>query len=126
MHIETLPRGYAGDPLKVLFYRVACNRLIILVNMSGRFAYTPSGSTLSHRSNLNAVQSDVSGRVSPNPFSATSQYSNARTAEELESQNDEALDGLSAKVRLLKDVNCFFVTHCSLNLNVFYKRLRLG
>lgn len=28
-----------------------------------------------------------------------------RTAEELESQNDEALEGLSAKVRLLKDVN---------------------
>jgi len=30
--------------------------------------------------------------------------SRQRTAEELESQNDEAIEGLSAKVRLLKDV----------------------
>ncbi|MBW0527241.1 hypothetical protein O181_066956 [Austropuccinia psidii MF-1] len=34
-----------------------------------------------------------------------SSFSNHRTAEELESQNDEALEGLSAKVRLLKEIS---------------------
>jgi hypothetical protein len=40
------------------------------------------------------------------PFSSSSSssFSNHRTAEELESQNDEAIEGLSAKVRLLKEV----------------------
>ncbi|EFP79469.1 blocked early in transport 1 [Puccinia graminis f. sp. tritici CRL 75-36-700-3] len=40
------------------------------------------------------------------PFSSSSSssFSNHRTAEELESQNDEAIEGLSAKVRLLKEI----------------------
>ncbi|KAH8120557.1 hypothetical protein DFH11DRAFT_73164 [Phellopilus nigrolimitatus] len=46
-----------------------------------------------------------SGRVSP--YVANSSYTYAtrqRTAEELESQNDEHLEGLSAKVKMLKDI----------------------
>ena len=31
-------------------------------------------------------------------------YANNRTAEDLEGQNDEHLEGLSAKVKMLKDV----------------------
>ncbi|PLW16107.1 hypothetical protein PCANC_12874 [Puccinia coronata f. sp. avenae] len=40
----------------------------------------------------------------PFPSSSSSSFSNHRTAEELESQNDEAIEGLSAKVRLLKEI----------------------
>jgi hypothetical protein len=43
-----------------------------------------------------------SGRASPY-LAHSQQYSN-RTADELESQNDEEIEGLSAKVKMLKDV----------------------
>ena len=47
---------------------------------------------------------------SPSPYgarpgSSASQYASNRTAEDLESQNDEELDGLGAKVKMLKDVS---------------------
>lgn len=38
------------------------------------------------------------------PSSSNSQYASQRTAEDLESQNEEELEGLGAKVKLLKDV----------------------
>lgn len=86
--------------------------------LNARYGYNPT--TLSHRSALIPQHDEsensrpvsrngvASGRVSPNPYASTggSAYSNARTAEDLESQNDEALEGLSAKVKMLKDV-CF-------------------
>jgi hypothetical protein len=76
--------------------------------MAARFQYTPAGgSTLSHRAALVPPASEAggsSGRSSP--FGA---YSSARTAEELESQNDDALDGLSAKVKMLKDVRSLWL-----------------
>ena len=50
------------------------------------------------------------GSRSPSPFggarpaSSNSQYASNRTAEDLESQNEEELEGLGAKVKMLKDV----------------------
>lgn len=48
----------------------------------------------------------ASGSNSPygRPSSSNSQYASQRTAEDLESQNEEELEGLGAKVKLLKDV----------------------
>ena len=86
-----------------------------------RFKAPPS---LSYRDRLQGANTPpYSGRSSPftidNNFSSSStslpahyntannsagRFQSQRTAEELESQNDERLDGLSAKVKLLKDV----------------------
>jgi len=50
------------------------------------------------------------GSRSPSPFggarpaSSNSQYASNRTAEDLESQNEEELEGLGAKVKMLKDI----------------------
>ena len=49
-----------------------------------------------------------SGRSSPYISQSAQTYSN-RTADELESQNDEAMEGLSAKVKMLKDVSVVIV-----------------
>lgn len=43
------------------------------------------------------------------PSSGASQYASQRTAEDLESQNEEELEGLGAKVKLLKDVSFWTV-----------------
>ena len=44
--------------------------------------------------------------ASPNPYGHAGDggYASQRTAEDLESQNEEQLEGLSAKVKMLKDV----------------------
>jgi len=59
--------------------------------------------SLRDRSTLLGVTPPASGRSSPfndhNP-----QANGQRFADDLEGQNDEALDGLSAKVKLLKDI----------------------
>ena len=47
-----------------------------------------------------------------------------RYADDLEGQNDEALEGLSAKVKLLKDVSEFYLfTHLVRVLNSFFLSL---
>jgi len=89
--------------------------------MSNRFKAPPS---LPYRDRLQGANTPpYSGRSSPftldNNFSSSStslpahyntvnnsavRFQSQRTAEELESQNDERLDGLSAKVKLLKDI----------------------
>jgi len=80
-------------------------------------------SSLSHRDRLQGANTPpYSGRSSPYTFdsnassstslpphyhtatNSTARFQYQRTAEELESQNDERLDGLSAKVKLLKDI----------------------
>ncbi|KAF8343827.1 uncharacterized protein EI90DRAFT_3027214 [Cantharellus anzutake] len=45
-----------------------------------------------------------------NGNSTTLRYQSQRTAEELESQNDERIDGLNAKIKLLKDNDAFTET----------------
>lgn len=45
--------------------------------------------------------------ASPNPFAAPDYQ--PQQGRELEQQNDERLEGLSQKVRLLKDVSCVFI-----------------
>ena len=60
--------------------------------------------SLRDRSTLLGVTPPASGRSSP--FNDHNPQSNGhRFADDLEGQNDEALDGLSAKVKLLKDVS---------------------
>ncbi|KAH0590425.1 hypothetical protein H2248_000579 [Termitomyces sp. 'cryptogamus'] len=60
--------------------------------------------SLRDRSNLLGVTPPSSGRSSP--FSSSYTASNGqRYADDLESQNDEALEGLSAKVKLLKEIS---------------------
>jgi len=61
-----------------------------------------SGS-LRDRSSLLGVTPPASGRSSPFNDSYA-QPNGHRYADDLEGQNDEALDGLSAKVKLLKDI----------------------
>ncbi|KZS93278.1 hypothetical protein SISNIDRAFT_454422 [Sistotremastrum niveocremeum HHB9708] len=62
---------------------------------------------LSYRDNRAALLGESSapssGRSSPF-YDVSNEYSRRRTAEELESQNDEQLEGLSAKVKQLKQV----------------------
>jgi len=94
--------------------------------MSRRSYLTPAGatgeSTLSKRNALlgynasnNSSQANLGdgyyGSRSPSPFvrpassnSNAGGYLNTRTAEDLESQNEEELEGLGAKVKLLKDI----------------------
>jgi len=66
---------------------------------------------LAHRENRAALfgsssssPAPSSGRTSPFYDFKTTEQARQRSAEELESQNDEQLEGLSAKVKLLKDV----------------------
>lgn len=79
---------------------------------------SPSASSLSHREPNRAAllgahadedrygSANNSGRASPSAFGGQggAHYAQARTAEDLESQNEEQLEGLSAKVALLKNV----------------------
>ncbi|KNZ63124.1 blocked early in transport 1 [Puccinia sorghi] len=48
------------------------------------------------------------------PFQSSPSFHNHRTAEQLEAQNDDAIEGLSAKVRLLKDIT----TSLQISLNI--------
>ncbi|KAG6832219.1 hypothetical protein H0H92_004184 [Tricholoma furcatifolium] len=60
--------------------------------------------SLRDRSNLLGVTPPASGRSSPfdgNPYGAPNGH---RYADDLEGQNDEALEGLSAKVKMLKEI----------------------
>jgi hypothetical protein len=61
--------------------------------------------SLRDRSTLLGVTPPASGRSSPFNNDHTPQGNGHRFADDLEGQNDEALDGLSAKVKLLKDVS---------------------
>ncbi|KAJ8487809.1 hypothetical protein ONZ45_g14194 [Pleurotus djamor] len=66
-----------------------------------------TSSSLRDRSSLLGVTPPSSGRSTPyDPHSHTPQYqpSGQRYADDLENQNDEALEGLSGKVKLLKDL----------------------
>ncbi|KAI8451276.1 blocked early in transport 1 [Phakopsora pachyrhizi] len=59
-------------------------------------------SNLSYNQQLHGSTS--SNYLLPVSNRSSSSLSNHRTAEELESQNDEAIDGLSAKVKMLKEI----------------------
>ena len=80
---------------------------------NSRFRAPNSGSALHNRSSLLGPHDPystppASGRSSPfgagghggNPYLGSQRF-----ADDLEGQNDEALEGLSAKVKLLKDVS---------------------
>jgi blocked early in transport 1 len=54
-----------------------------------------------------ALLGSPSGRSSPFGAQAGQHLNGQRYADDLEGQNDEALEGLSAKVKLLKDVSEF-------------------
>ncbi|KAF5377467.1 hypothetical protein D9615_005188 [Tricholomella constricta] len=60
--------------------------------------------SLRDRSTLLGVTPPSSGRSSPFNSSSYGQANGHRYADDLEGQNDEALEGLSAKVKLLKDI----------------------
>ena len=59
--------------------------------------------TLRDRSALLGVTPPASGRSSP--FGSDHSPAGYRYADDLEGQNDEALEGLTAKVKILKDVS---------------------
>lgn len=59
---------------------------------------------LRDRSALLGVTPPPSGRSSPFDRSSSYEPSGHRYVDDLENQNDEALEGLSAKVKLLKDI----------------------
>jgi len=72
--------------------------------MSQRIRSSPS---LRDRSALLGATPPASGRSSPfggSVYTAAPQAAGHRYADDLEGQNDEALEGLSAKVKLLKDI----------------------
>jgi len=60
--------------------------------------------SLRDRSNLLGATPPSSGRSSPFSNSSYGQPNGQRYVDDLEGQNDEALEGLSAKVKLLKDI----------------------
>lgn len=60
--------------------------------------------SLRDRSTLLGATPPASGRSSPFNIDHNSPVNGHRFADDLEGQNDEALDGLSAKVKLLKDI----------------------
>ncbi|KAG6866804.1 hypothetical protein C0991_008740 [Blastosporella zonata] len=60
--------------------------------------------SLRDRSNLLGVTPPSSGRSSPFSSSSYAAPKGHRYADDLEGQNDEALEGLSAKVKLLKEI----------------------
>ncbi|KAF9459470.1 hypothetical protein BDZ94DRAFT_1284402 [Collybia nuda] len=60
--------------------------------------------SLRDRSSLLGVTPPSSGRSSPFSYDSHQQTNGHRYADDLEGQNDEALNGLSAKVKLLKDI----------------------
>ena len=80
---------------------------VSLMRNTSSYSISNSGSSLRDRSALvgtsNPYSYANSGRSSP--YLAHSTTHSNRTADELESQNDEHLEGLSAKVKLLKDVS---------------------
>lgn len=65
---------------------------------------------LRDRSALLGVTPPASGRSSPynSSLNLNSEPSGHRYVDDLEGQNDEALEGLAAKVKLLKDVSSSF------------------
>ncbi|KAJ1309652.1 hypothetical protein OPQ81_006419 [Rhizoctonia solani] len=69
--------------------------------MSTRLS-APSGLSYRDRSSL-LPSNHSSGRSSPYPYSNTPPQGQ-RFAEDLEGQNDERLEGLTAKVKILKDI----------------------
>ncbi|KAG8969868.1 hypothetical protein FRC03_000114 [Tulasnella sp. 419] len=66
---------------------------------SGQSGHSPS----SYNGTPYSVSPSPSGRTSPYPGGVNG-YGAQRTAEDLEGQNDERLEGLTAKVKLLKDI----------------------
>ncbi|KAH9487129.1 Protein transport protein bet1, partial [Psilocybe cubensis] len=63
--------------------------------------------SLRDRSALLGTTPPQSGRSTPfggSVYNPSTQFNGHRYADDLEGQNDEALDGLSAKVKLLKDI----------------------
>ncbi|KAH8835417.1 protein transport protein BET1 [Flagelloscypha sp. PMI_526] len=70
--------------------------------MSHRVRQT--GGSLHNRASLLPTSNPPSGRSSPYYSDASSEPNGHRFADDLEGQNDEALEGLSAKVKLLKDI----------------------
>lgn len=69
--------------------------------MSQRFR---APNTLRDRSALLGVTPPPSGRSSPSVYSSPGEPGGHRFTDDLEGQNDEAVEGLSAKVKLLKDI----------------------
>jgi len=69
--------------------------------MSQRVRAAPS---LRDRSSLLGATPAPSGRSTPFGPQAGQQMNGHRYADDLEGQNDEAIEGLSAKVKLLKDI----------------------
>ncbi|KAK7463844.1 protein transport protein bet1 [Stygiomarasmius scandens] len=75
--------------------------------MSQRYRLNNNAPTLRDRSSLfpSSINTPpASGRSSPLLPYANSTPNGQRYADDLEGQNDEALEGLSAKVKLLKDI----------------------
>ena len=81
--------------------------------------------SLRDRSGLLGVTPPASGRSSPFNDSHM-QPKGHRFADDLEGQNDEMLEGLSAKVKLLKDVSllCLFSHHTFTFDSLFQKKKR--
>lgn len=77
------------------------------MNRNGIYGSSLQPTGLSHRENRAGYNS---GRNSPSFGEPDSGYAAHRTAEQLESGNDEALEGLSSKVQLLKQVGWSFVS----------------
>ncbi|GAA6054997.1 hypothetical protein JCM3770_000485 [Rhodotorula araucariae] len=69
-------------------------------------AYPGRGGGLLHRDPNRTALFSSSRSASPLPMynRPSDRYAADRTAEDLEGQNDEALEGLSAKVKLLKNI----------------------
>lgn len=90
-----------------------------LLNVQCRLRTSPSlrdrSALLNHSTPTSGRSSPFRGHTPPNGSSYPNQYSTnqpsqlgSRYADDLESQNDEMLEGLSAKVKLLKDVRASF------------------
>jgi len=85
------------------FHRHRVSRAALGLDSSSSFAPTPPHS----------------GRSSPYPghynaSSDTAAFAGSRFADDLEGQNDEAIEGLSAKVKMLKEVRANSLFHSSL------------
>ena len=71
----------------------------------GAYSEGAAGTPYYANGNAGAGTSRSPSPYGTRPGSSASQYASNRTAEDLESQNDEELDGLGAKVKMLKDVS---------------------
>lgn len=82
-------------------------RLVYLcdVNLADYEDSVRSQASLRDRSSLLGVTPPPSGRSSP--YRELPLHNGQRYADDLEGQNDEALEGLNSKVKLLKDVSEF-------------------